>query len=139
MQNPERRSRLTYAVAAVIVIVLGLASRKYRSILPGFVGAYSGDTLWALMVFLLACIIWPLASTRRLASSAALFALATEMSQLNHAPWIERLRATRIGGLILGFDFVWSDLLCYAAGVAAGAGYDRWLRRWRAADTKQIE
>src|SRR5688500_12710213 len=114
MRNPGRRSRLTYGFAVVVVIILGLASRKYQSILPAFVAAYAGDTLWALMAFLLAGLIWPLASTGRLATSAAFFAFAIELSQLNHAPWIERLRATRIGALILGFDFVWSDLLCYA-------------------------
>lgn len=127
-RNARRRSRFTYGFAVVVVIILGLASRKYRSILPAFVAAYAGDTLWALMVFLFAAIIWPLASTRRLAASAALFALAIEITQLHHASWIEYLRATRVGGLILGFTFVWSDLLCYAAGVAAGTGFDRLLR-----------
>jgi len=131
MRNPGRRSRVTYGFAIVVVILLGLASRKFGSILPALVAAYAGDTLWALMVFLVAGLIWPSASTGRLAAGAALFALAIELSQLHHAPWIERLRASRMGGLILGFDFVWSDLLCYAAGVAAGTGVDRLLRRTR--------
>jgi hypothetical protein len=131
MRSTGRRSRVAYGLAVVVVILVGLASRKYPSVLPAFAAAYAGDTLWALMVFLLAGIIWPLAPTRRLAASAALFALAIEISQLNHAPWIERLRATRPGGLILGYDFVWSDLLCYAAGVAAGAGFEQLLQRRR--------
>lgn len=132
----QARSRLIYGCAVVIVIILGLASRMYPSILPGFVAAYAGDTLWALMVFLIAGLIWPLASTGRLAASAAAFALAIEISQLDHAPWIEQLRATRIGGLILGFDFIWSDLLCYATGVAAGASFDLLLGHRRTSDVK---
>ncbi len=126
---PVRRSRFIYGFAIIVVIILGLASRTYASILPRFVAAYAGDTLWALMVFLLAAWVWPSASIGRLAAGAAIFAFATELTQLNHAAWIERLRANRMGGLILGFDFVWSDLVCYAAGVAAGVGLDSLLRR----------
>jgi hypothetical protein len=34
-------------------MAIGLASRKYREQLPAFIAGYAGDTLWALMVFLL--------------------------------------------------------------------------------------
>ena len=37
-----------------------------------------------------------------------------------HAPWIDSIRRTTPGGLVLGFDFVWSDLACYAVGVGLG-------------------
>lgn len=30
---------------------------------------------------------------------------------------MELIRRTTLGGLVLGFDFVWSDLECYAIGV----------------------
>lgn len=42
--------------------------------------------------------------------------VADELLQLYHAPWIESVRQTRIGGLALGFGFLWSDILCYAVG-----------------------
>jgi hypothetical protein len=48
------------------------------------------------------------------------FSIAIELSQLYHAPWIDSIRHTTLGGLILGFDFVWSDLVCYAVGVGIG-------------------
>jgi Protein of unknown function (DUF2809) len=47
-------------------------------------------------------------------------AIAVKLSQLYHAPWIDSIRHTTLGGLILGFDFVWSDLACYALGVGLG-------------------
>ena len=37
-----------------------------------------------------------------------------------HAPWIDSIRRTTLGGLVLGFGFVWSDLACYAVGVGLG-------------------
>jgi hypothetical protein len=98
------------------------------------VGEYAGDVLWAAMVFLLLAAAWPRASTRRLAAAAAAFALAVELGQLYHAPWIEAVRHTRLGGLVLGFWFLWSDLVCYAAGVALAVVLDRWLLRRYDAD-----
>jgi hypothetical protein len=53
---------------------------------------------------------------------------------LYHAGWIDAIRATRLGGLILGYGFLWSDLVCYAAGVGLGAilewGVARLQRLW---------
>jgi hypothetical protein len=41
-------------------------------------------------------------------------------SQLYHAQWIDSIRSTTVGGLLLGFGFPWCDLACYAAGVGVG-------------------
>ena len=110
-----------YLAAVVTVVALGLASRRFRSSLPAFLGDYAGDTLWALMVFLGLGLLFPKASTLRLAGLALLVAYLDELSQLYHAPWIEAIRRAPLGGLILGYQFVWSDLACYTAGVVMGA------------------
>ncbi|MCU0719798.1 MAG: hypothetical protein MUC83_08845 [Pirellula sp.] len=47
------RTRFVYLSAATIVVIAGLASRRYRGQLPAFLAEYTGDTLWALMLFLL--------------------------------------------------------------------------------------
>ena len=52
-----------------------------------------------------------------------------EFSQLYRAPWIDAVRATRLGALVLGQGFLWSDLWCYAAGVTLAAGIDWILAR----------
>jgi hypothetical protein len=44
-----------------------------------------------------------------------------EFSQLHDAPWIDAMRATIPGKLILGNTFHWPDLLAYALGTALGA------------------
>ena len=51
------------------------------------------------------------------AAISLLVCYGIEVSQLYHAPWIDDLRRTRLGGLIVGFGFLWSDLVCYAVGV----------------------
>lgn len=119
------RSRATLLALTTATIVLGLTTRRFRRSLPAAVGLYAGDVLWATMVYLLLAAIRPRASIRRLAIGTAAFALFIEVGQLYHAPWIDAVRDTRLGGLVLGFGFLWSDLACYAAGIALAVVIDR--------------
>jgi hypothetical protein len=123
------RPRRFYLTLLVGTIALGLASRRFAAQLPPFIAAYAGDALWAAMVFWLAAIAFPRARTGRLAAAALTFAIAIEVSQLLHAPWIDRLREAPLAGLVFGYGFLWSDLVCYAVGVAAAALVDRALAR----------
>lgn len=113
--------RAVFLVCAVAVMLLGLASRRYRAHLPEFLAEYSGDTLWALMLFLLVSTTAPHKSIRFRWSVTALLALTIEVSQLYHAPWIDGIRQTTLGGLVLGHGFLWSDLVCYTVGITLGA------------------
>ena len=78
-----RRSRLAYAGWVAVVIAAGLASRSPRaSFLPDFVESFAGDTLWAVMVFLMLGFLFPRARTGVLAVAALGIAFAVELSQL---------------------------------------------------------
>lgn len=126
------RSRLIYGIAIVIVILLGLGSRRYADMLPWIIAEYAGDILWALTVFLCVVFISKRLSTFKAGIIAALFSAAIELSQLYHAPWIDTIRRTTIGALILGFGFLWSDLICYIIGILIGVLLDLFLNRpWR--------
>ena len=117
--------RAVYVAYTIPIVWAGLASRRHRSELPQFVGEYAGDTLWALMVYLLVSSIIPARSVRLRAMVAITIAFLVELSQCYHAPWLDAIRQTTWGGLILGFGFLWTDLLCYAFGVAIGAVIER--------------
>lgn len=125
----RRRGIPVYAALACLTVAAGLASRRYSAALPEFIGRYAGDTLWAAMVFWVLAVLWRRASTSRLAAGAWIIAVAVECSQLYHAPWIDAMRETRIGALILGNGFLWSDLVCYAVGVGIAAGTDSLIGR----------
>ena len=103
---------------------MGLASRRYSMNLPVFLAEYAGDTLWGLMVFLAVSVVVPCARVSHRAGIAIAFAFAVEFSQLYHAFWIDTLRSTTLGGLILGYGFVWTDFVCYATGISIGAVVD---------------
>lgn len=104
----------------LLVCVLGIGSRRFGANLPRFVAEYAGDTLWGLAVFLGFELVLPGASVLGLAMFAMGFSIMVEVSQLYHAPWIDSIRRTTLGGLVLGFDFVWSDLVCYTTGIVLG-------------------
>jgi hypothetical protein len=116
-----KRNRILYFLLVVLVIFAGLLSRKIAYQLPYFVNLYLGDTLWALMVFLIAGFLFPKSATMYITLAALSFCFLIEISQLYHANWIDAIRQTTLGGLILGYGFLWTDLLAYSAGVAAGS------------------
>ncbi len=116
----QKRNRKIYAPLMLIVIGLGLASRKYGAYLPSWLADYAGDTLWALLIFLMIGFLLPTHSTRKVAIFALAFAFFIELTQLYHAPWLDSIRQYRLAALILGYDFLWSDLLCYSVGIAIG-------------------
>ena len=113
----------------LLVIGLGLASRRYPGMFPAFLGKSPGDALWALAVFVGLGILFPRASTGRTGAAALAIAFLVELGQLYQAPWINAIRATLPGRLLLGTTFVWSDLPAYAVGVALGVLAEYGLRR----------
>lgn len=130
LNDPSQlRTRVVYLALIIVVVVLGLSSRKFGDALPGFVASYAGDTLWALMVFLGVSLLVPDCPVAKRGGIAMVFSYLIEISQFYHAPWIDSLRETTLGGLILGFGFLWSDLLCYSVGVVFGVVVDQAVRK----------
>jgi hypothetical protein len=126
--SPLRR-RVAYAIALGLIVAAGLASRRFGDALPAFIATYAGDTLWASMVFVGLGFLFTRWSTGRVAAAALAFSCLDEISQLYHAPWIDAIRATTPGALVLGYGFLWSDLACYTVGVALAAVVEATVRR----------
>lgn len=118
-----KRSRVIYFILTIVVIILGLLSRRVEG-LPEIISAYSGDILWALMVFLLFAFIFNKKSILFIMLTSIIFSYGIEISQLYHAPWIDDIRGTTLGGLVLGFGFLWGDLICYTLGIIIGVIID---------------
>ncbi|UVI27915.1 ribosomal maturation YjgA family protein [Paenibacillus spongiae] len=119
------RIRIGYCVTIAIVIVLGLGSRAYAAYIPDFVSRHAGDVLWASMIYFGFRLI--LTNRKKSVSAwfAGLFSLIIECSQLYQADWINGVRATTIGALVLGSGFLPADLVRYAAGILAAYVADR--------------
>ena len=124
-----KRNRLLYAVFTIVVIILGLSSRKFAFALPDLLNEYLGDALWALMIFTGFGFLFPKIETRKLAFISLIFCYGIEISQLYHAEWIDSIRTTTLGGLVLGYGFLWSDLVAYTIGVGIGVFCEFMLRK----------
>ena len=117
-----KKQRLSYAIACLIIIVLGLLWRSAWLDVSRFWSKYGGDALWAMMIYCGLGIIRPSWPTRYLAVLAALICSGVELSQLYHAPWIDTLRSYKLGALVLGSKFNWPDFPAYYIGILLIAG-----------------
>ena len=126
-----RRSRWLIAILALLVIAVGLASRRGLVQFPAVLGNYPGDALWAWAVLL--CVAWvrPAITRGRLVGMSLVIAFAIEFLQLYQAPWMQALRANKLAYLVLGNGFDPLDLLAYVVGIALGATVDWGWQRIR--------
>lgn len=114
------RSRITYLLLTTLTVIAGLLSRHFS-----FIPLFIGDILWATMVYFIARFLFIVKPLSYSVIASLIFSYAIEFSQLYQAPWINNLRQTLLGRLILGQGFLWSDLLCYTIGVGIGVMVDR--------------
>jgi hypothetical protein len=112
-------------IAIVITILFGLASRKYSNLLVGFVAMNAGDMLWAMMVYFGFRFLLVSKSLLLAILLSFLFSFGIEYSQLYQGDWINQIRGTLLGGLILGKGFLTEDLIRYSAGIISATFIDR--------------
>lgn len=120
------RNRGLYFFLIISTIVIGLASRS--SFIPRAIYSYLGDVLYALMCYFIIGFLFPRMDPLKVALVSVLLCSLIEISQLYKADWIMQIRQTRLGGLILGLGFLWSDLISYFIGGLMGLGFE-WLTR----------
>ncbi|WP_149094614.1 DUF2809 domain-containing protein [Paenibacillus terrae] len=123
------KARAMYLAAVLVAILLGLGSRAFSSRLPEFVANHFGDALWACMIYFGLRMLWV---ERRLSVAlwgSLLFCFAIEFSQMYQAPWINSIRATTLGGLVLGKGFLTADLIRYTVGIAVSWTLDEGCQR----------
>nr|WP_255564746.1 DUF2809 domain-containing protein [Pedobacter sp. HMWF019] len=77
-----------------------------------------GDVLYAVMMFLIIRFFLLRSSYRKIALISLSICYLIEISQLYSAPWIDQIRNTTLGALVLGRGFLWSDMIAYTIGVA---------------------
>lgn len=117
--------RLLLLICAIVVLAVGLGVYEW---VPGGLGAFTGDALYAVLVFLLVSLIAPRAPLLLTAGAALTFCWGIELLQLTGVSAVLS-RAVPGAYLVLGSTFQTIDLLAYAVGVGAAAGVDALSRR----------
>lgn len=122
----KAKSSITYSIFTCITIGLGLLSRT--TYIPELIYPYLGDVLYALMFYWIFATLFPNKKVSNLFYLAVGSCFLIEISQLYQAEWINEIRHTRLGSLVLGFGFLWSDLVSYTLGGFLGLQIDKNLR-----------
>lgn len=113
-----KRNRLVYTFLVIATIIFGLFSRS--DFIPKLIYPYLGDILYTLMIFFLVGLFFPTMHSLKLTFLAIIICFLIELSQLYQADWINAIRNMRLGGLLLGFGFLWSDMASYLMGGLLG-------------------
>jgi hypothetical protein len=114
------RKRIYYLLFLFVTLVAGFSARKFSCYLPAMVNIYLGDALWALMIYFGFAFLFRNFFIWKIALFSLLFCFFIEITQVYQAPWINAIRHTKLGGLVLGFGFLWTDIVAYTLGVIAG-------------------
>ena len=117
--------RRTYCFAVIITILLGLASRKFGYLLFSFLAENAGDVLWAMMVYFGFRFLFLKKNMLTSILLSFLFSFGIEFSQLYQENWINQIRGTLLGALVLGKGFLTVDLIRYTTGIVIASSLDR--------------
>lgn len=129
----HRRTRLSYLGLAFATISVGWTVHAHGSGLGPVLRDVLGDALWAAMMVGWMGALAPNVRPLQRALAAYAVCVVVELSQGYHAPWIDSVRRTSLGHLVLGSDFDPRDFLAYALGVAGAWVLDAgWIARRRA-------
>jgi len=85
-------------------------------------GFYINSYQWR--VFIGVGFVFRKTKTKTIALIGISFCYLIELSQLYQANWINEIRRTTLGGLVLGYGFLWSDLVAYFIGISVGAAIE---------------
>lgn len=120
------KPHVVYFIFVLVTIAFGLFSRT--TYIPEWIYPYLGDVLYALMFYWVVAMFFPKQKPLNLMGLSVGICFLIEVSQLYQANWINEIRYTRLGGLVLGFGFLWSDLLSYSLGGIIGFLIDQRIR-----------
>ncbi|ALC88090.1 hypothetical protein AM499_04325 [Bacillus sp. FJAT-22090] len=125
INSQYRNMRILYLIAIAITILLGIASRKWGLLLMPFLALNAGDVLWAMMVYFGFRFLLAHKRTLTVVMLSFLFSFCVEFSQLYQEDWINQIRGTSLGALILGKGFLTEDLIRYTAGIIFATVLDK--------------
>ena len=132
---PDRRPILIGAAFTIAAAVIGLASRQPPLQNWPIIGPWGGDAAWTIAACGGVRMLRPRWTTLRIALTGYALSVSVEISQLIHLPWLDAVRATRLGALLLGRGFLWTDLVAYLGGASIYGILDALLARGSTAST----
>ena len=122
-----KRDTRIYLLIMFVITAFGLPARIVQDQLPTWYVLYFGDYLWAMLLFFVFALVLRNMSAFKVAITTLLFTYIIEISQLLHPQWLDYLRSIKLFALVLGYGFLWSDIVAYTFGIFTGALVERFL------------
>lgn len=122
--------RIKYLIITFIVMVMGLLSRKFMFIFPKTIAPFVGDMLWATMIYFGFRFVFLRLKLKENLILSIIFCFGIEISQLYQTNWLNDIRNTTLGGLVLGHGFLWMDLISYSIGIVIALLIDKLLNKY---------
>ena len=115
-----KSNRLNYFIIALLVMLLGIFSRKISGI-----PLFTGDVLYAVLIYFGFRFLFIESKKSTSLLLSLLFCFGIEILQLVQIDWLIAIRKTTLGHYILGQGFLWLDLFCYFIGSLAAYCFDK--------------
>ena len=131
-----KRNTGIYLLIMVLLTAFGLPARTIQDKLPAWYVQYFGDYLWAMLLFFGFGLVLRNVSTFKVVIVTLFFTYSIEVLQLFHPQWLESLRDIKLFGLILGYTFLWSDIIAYTLGITTGALIEHFLLQNISSETR---
>ncbi|MBW4418653.1 MAG: DUF2809 domain-containing protein [Myxacorys californica WJT36-NPBG1] len=123
--------RVALLVSILFIIPVGYGVRFSQGWLPNSLHDALGSLAYEVFWILLVQLLYPKIPPLRIAIAVSLATCAIEVLQLWQPSWLQALRATLPGRLVLGNTFSWSDFPPYFIGSVMGWLWLEGLRRWQ--------
>ena len=122
-----KQYQLALFVSLVVLVPLGFWVRFYQggqAYWNDRLGAIAYEMFWIFLILL----VYPTLAIWQVAVGVGLGTSLFEVLQLWHPLWLEAMRSTFVGRLLLGTTFNWGDFASYAIGCLAGGLWAKLLR-----------
>ena len=129
----EEMNRKAFLWILILLIPIGLSTKFYRGVFEDWVHLYAGDIFYPMFWYVLLRMLWGNTSRFWCAVLVLSFCTLIEVSQLWKPSFLQVLRQTFVGAVILGSGFDWLDLVYYVAGIGLAVGIEQWITSKREA------
>ncbi|MEM9119605.1 MAG: DUF2809 domain-containing protein [Cyanobacteria bacterium P01_F01_bin.56] len=119
------RRRLLLSIA--FIVPFGLVTKFYPGPGQAWLNDAFGGIPYEIFWMLLVAVMWPRLRPGAIALMVLLTTCVLEFLQLWQPDWLQAIRATLPGRLVLGNTFTWGDFPYYAIGCCLGWLWLRWL------------
>ncbi len=122
--------RVALFISTIAILPIGYIARFSQGFGAEWLHDLAGSLAYEIFWILLVMVCFPKASLMQVAIAVFFASCAIEFLQLWKPPFLQAIRATLPGRLVLGNTFTWSDFPPYALGSALGWAWVKALRQW---------